>query len=533
MNLQQMHDSLDAYLATVRIETDAEPRPFSELADPFQLADIRTIAPAVEHLIHANTPVPDVRRAWWVRPRGHAKTADVAMLVAYVLAFSRRRRRGIWVAADQQQGCEGLDSIATLCRHNKWLSQMLTIQGSRVLNKRTKSVMDFTTSDVMSAFGRKDTDIFCFDEVTHWPLKGEDLWTAMYSAAGKRAGAVVFALMNAGFADTFQRRLRDIAEADPNWAFSELPDAVATWISAEQLADQHKYLPTIAFDRLWRNQWSTAGGDALTEEDVNAAFQEDLQPMTGNEKGFRFVAGVDLGLTRDFSAVIVLAVPEGGRIRLAHHKVWKPTPGKKVDLLDVERHILELDQKFNLENVIFDPWQMEHLAQRLEADTQHLHRKSKRRKEHSGRWGSWMCEVPPTASNLREQASITIESFQDRRFQFYPCEPLRRDLLKLRVEEKSYGFRLTSPRDGEGHGDLVSAFTLALLIAHELAGEGPMRGVESLVDDDDPNLSTFDRAWADFEITKQQYDEEQRDMRRSDRMEDTGTSESVADLFGL
>ncbi len=72
------------------------------------------------------------------------------------------------------------------------------------------------------------------------------------------------------------------------------------------------------------------------------------------------------------------------------------------------------------------------------------------------------------------QATLTIECFNDRRVQLYDCEPLRRDLHKLRVEEKSYGVRLTSPRDGEGHGDTFSAFALALLLAHELAGNAPV-----------------------------------------------------------
>ena len=58
--------------------------------------------------------------------------------------------------------------------------------------------------------------------------------------------------------------------------------------------------------------------------------------------------------------------------------------------------------------------------------------------------------------------------------QCYECEPLHRDLHKLRVVEKSYGVRLESPRDGEGHGDTFSAFALALLMAHELAGKAPI-----------------------------------------------------------
>jgi hypothetical protein len=219
----------------------------------------------------------------------------------------------------------------------------------------------------------------------------------------------------------------------------------------------------------------------LTPADIAAAFVDDLHPMTGQERGWLYAAGVDLGLTRDCSAVVVLAVPAdgmAGRIRLANHRLWRPTLGKKIDLTEVERHILELDQQYNLITVAFDPWQAEHMAQRLEADSGHRRRSALRQRfSHK----PWMREIPPTAANLREQATLIIESFADRRFQFYDCEPLRRDLLKLRVEEKSYGIRLTSPRDGTGHGDTFSAFSLALLVGHELAGRKPFT-VRSMLD---------------------------------------------------
>jgi hypothetical protein len=73
---------------------------------------------------------------------------------------------------------------------------------------------------------------------------------------------------------------------------------------------------------------------------------------------------------------------------------------------------------------------------------------------------------------LRDIASITIESFTDHRIQLFDCEPLRRALQKLRVEERAQGtsFRLVSPRDTEGHGDSFTAFSLALFVAHEMAG---------------------------------------------------------------
>jgi phage terminase large subunit-like protein len=146
--------------------------------------------------------------------------------------------------------------------------------------------------------------------------------------------------------------------------------------------------------------------------------------------------------------------------------LWRPIGGQKINLVEVEEYILLLDAKFGLEFVAYDPWQAEHLAQTLEADSN-----KRRRNQRLFRRLPWMREIAPTAANLREQATLTIEAFQDHRIECYPCEPLRRDLRKLRVEERGNSFRLVSPRDEHGHGDTASAFCLALVIGHELAGK--------------------------------------------------------------
>ena len=130
-------------------------------------------------------------------------------------------------------------------------------------------------------------------------------------------------------------------------------------------------LPGLAFNRLWLNEWSSGGGNALTPADIDAAFVSTMRPVIGREPGWVYVSGVDLGLTRDCSAVVTLAIPDHryDRIRLAAHRLWKPILGRKIDLTEVEAYILSLDRQFGLEQVAFDPWQAELLATRLEADT--------------------------------------------------------------------------------------------------------------------------------------------------------------------
>jgi hypothetical protein len=273
---------------------------------------------------------------------------------------------------------------------------------------------------------------------------------------------------------------------DPCWYFARLDRPVATWITPDRLEEQARLLPAIAYRRLWLNEWTAGGGDALAPELIAAAFDPSLRPQTRAAAGYEYVAGIDAGVTRDATAVCVLAVRrshEGhGRVRLAATRVWRPGPGRKVHLQEVEHAILDLHDAFNFRQVNYDPWEMRHLASRLQA-------------AGLGRWAGEpkfgrqrreavpMVEVTPTGKNLQAMATAVLEAFHDRRLELYEEADLRRDLSRMRVEERAYGFRLTSPRDERGHGDLGTAFSLALLAAGELAGK-KLVAAGPLTDDD-------------------------------------------------
>ena len=464
-----------AFRADLVVDVDGVARRFGDVMDSWQAEDFDALDAALMRC-NGRSEADARTRAYLERGRGHSKTTDLAVTACWALAFATRAIRGYCFAADKDQAGLLKDAMATVVRLNPWLSGILDVQKSLVVNVAAGhpgegSKLEIFTSDVGSSYGILP-DLIIADELCHWQGDGS-LWHSLLSSAAKRKHCLLVTISNAGFVDSWQWSVREAARTDPAWIFSRLDGPQASWLTQERLEEQRRMLPAVAYARLWENQWSSGGGDALLPSDIDAAFIDGLQPMTGTEPGWLFVAGCDLGLTRDCSAVVVLAVPEGGiagRIRLAHNRLWRPTLGKKIDLSEVERHLLELDAQFGLETVAFDPWQMEHLAQRLEADTGHRRRNARRRYGNQ----PWMREIPPTGANLREQATLVIESFTDRRLQLYDCEPLRRDLLKLRVEEKSYGMRLTSPRDGEGHGDSFSAFALALLVGHELAGKRPI-----------------------------------------------------------
>jgi hypothetical protein len=72
-------------------------------------------------------------------------------------------------------------------------------------------------------------------------------------------------------------------------------------------------------------------------------------------------------------------------------------------------------------------------------------------------------------------ASVLLDGFNQRQIDLYNHPQLLADLRALRVEEKSYGVRLTSPRGPNGHGDAATALAIALLIAKRFGGGGPTR----------------------------------------------------------
>src|SRR5262249_36755190 len=98
----------------------------------------------------------------------------------------------------------------------------------------------------------------------------------------------------------------------------------------------------------------------------------------------------------------------------------------------------------------FDVWQAEFLGQRL----------------HKA--GLSVDPVAITPKVLQEIASATLDAFRERQIDLFRHEALLTDLRALQVVEKSYGYRLTSPRNDDGHGDIASALGLGLLAVKDI-----------------------------------------------------------------
>jgi len=425
-------------------------------------------------------------RAWSVRPRGHSKTHDVAAAVTWALLAARRPVRGVVAAGDADQARLVADAVGRIVRTNDWLAPIIEVQRGKICNSHTGAECAILSSDVATSYGLLLDFIVC-DELPCWPRR--ELWNSLFSAAAKKPHCLLAVLGNAGFLDSWQGELWRAVANDSAWHCHTLPGPVASWIDADRLAEQRRLLPAIAYDRLWGNIWSTGSGDALAPFDIDAAVRLK-GPARGQKPGRVYLAGLDIGLARDATAFAVVSkqtgetrletrhverpvvprsieaardlgmipaaaddvdveehvveIPATGKLRLTELKVWKPSAGLRVKLAHVEETILRLHERFGLEGVYFDPAQAEHLAERISAE------------------GINMIRVPFTGATLGAMATSLLDAFTSRIIGLYPHAQLLADLRSLRIEERSYGIRLSSPRGPAGHGDCATALALGV-----------------------------------------------------------------------
>jgi phage terminase large subunit-like protein len=120
------------------------------------------------------------------------------------------------------------------------------------------------------------------------------------------------------------------------------------------------------------------------------------------ERGWRFVAGLDLGIRHDHSALVVLGTRVGShRIRLAQCETWVPPRGGQVDLIAVQRAVARAHELFHLRGVHCDPHRAELMAQQLR------------------RRGVPMQAVPFAGQQLNVMAETMMETFRARIIDLY------------------------------------------------------------------------------------------------------------------
>jgi phage terminase large subunit-like protein len=439
-----------AFRSVLMIDCDGVPRRLADVLDPWQREDFAALDPACRRIAGQDVE-PERLRFYLERGRGHSKTCDIGVACAYLLFASSRKLSGVACAADRDQAALIKNSLDTLLRLNGWLAESLEVQAWKVINRHTGSTLEILAADVASSYGLL-VDFAILDEVTHWPKRG--LFDSVFSAIAKRRHGLLLVIANAGFHDHWAWELREVVRQDPAWYFHRLDGPQASWISQTHLEEQQRILLPEQYQRLWLNQWSSNSGASLNPQDIKAC-----TTLTGPQRrrdDRLYVAGLDLGIFRDHSALVVLAAdPASGMVQLANVWSWNPADYEdhKVDLLEVSYTVRMAHEHYRLEGVKYDFWQCHYLAEELRSD------------------GVPMSETKLPREDLDLMVRTLLDAFSNRRIALFPQKDLERDLLRVRVKEKPQGgYKLESIRDeAGGHADRAVALSLCLPAALAIA----------------------------------------------------------------
>lgn len=448
------------YRRRLKIDVGGRQRFLADVADPWQAEDFAALDGGWRKCVGQD--MGDViQRAYLERPRGHSKTGDIATMTTWALLAAKRRIEGAVTAGDRDQARLLRNAISRLVQDNAWVGALLKVDRDKIINRFTGSVCDVVASDAATNYGLTPDFLVC-DELTHWAK--QEMWEAMFSAAAKKAACMVLIIANAGVGEgsSWQWKVRESARTSPYWYFRRLDGPTASWIGPRLLDEQRTMLPGPAFRRLWLNQWVRGTGDALEPSDIEACCTLAEVPDRG-WNDWTHIQGLDLGVKHDHAALVTLGCcPGQGKVRLAHVRSWKPVNGE-VDLVAVQAGVKEAAERFGSTVTFYDPHQCALMAQQLRRD------------------GLRMEERPFVGKHLNEMASTLLQTFSARRIELYRDEELIRDLLRLTIAEKSYGYKLEAVSDEYGHADRAIALAIALPTAAEIS-QLPMLGSDGLGD---------------------------------------------------
>jgi phage terminase large subunit-like protein len=313
-------------------------------------------------------------------------------------------------------------------------------------------------SDHASAAGGAQS-IACFDEL--WAFTSERshrLWDEMVPVPTRKVSARLTTTY-AGFEGESQlleglyKRGKQLPVIGPDlhagdgllMFWSHTP--IAPWQDESWLAEMRRSLRPNAFIRMIENRFVTSETSFIDLAWWDACVDLAATPLVKDRSRPVYV-GIDASVKRDSTAVVVISWDHKvQKARLLWHRIFQPSPDQPLDFeAAIETTILDLHTRFRLKQVLFDPFQMVAVAQRLQ------------------RAGVKMVEYPQSSPNLTAASQNLYELIKGRNLIVYPDAALRLAVSRAVAIESPRGWRIA--KEKQSHKiDVVVALAMAALAA--------------------------------------------------------------------
>lgn len=301
-------------------------------------------------------------RAYIERPRGHSKTSDMAIQIAWILLAARRVVRGVAAAADREQAGLLLAAVQRLAAANPEICGTLIFTDGAIRNPTTGSRIDLISSDVASSYGILPDFVIC-DELSHW--NSPELWYSLLSSAAKRPECVLAVLTNAGVGRGWQWEVRENASRSTHWHFSSLDGPHAPWITERSLEEQRVMLPPPVYERLWLNRWQHSDGEFVSLAEAECCVDPLLFPQLCGRAEHQYFAGIDYAEKHDYT-VGTIVHREGERIIVDRMDVVRPSANQPIPIEWVNNWIERAAAEFPNLWIVLDDYQLVGTCQKYE-----------------------------------------------------------------------------------------------------------------------------------------------------------------------
>jgi len=392
-----------------------------------------------------------------LRARGMSKTTDTAgMALSLLLAEAPRLSRSHVYATDADQAAIFMDALAGFVQRTPGLAGAVNLGARSVTVRATGASLTVESSDGASAYGTRPW-LTVVDELGVWPSTANyrRLWSAIISAQPKVPDSRLVVIGTAGSPAGLGAEVWAQAEESPHWHTAKRPGPSPWWTETDVEAVRAS-LTSSEWRRLILCDWAE-GDDALTTpEDVDACIRSGIATRAA-VPGVKYVAALDIGTRRDLTALVVghTETRNAGRVVVIDRVLsWKPAPGQRVDLGEVEAAAQRLCREYSAP-LRFDRMQAEQL-------TGNLTRAGIRTEEY----------IFSAAGASRLARSLAV-ALRDRALELPDDEETRREFLTTRLIETAPGtVKLQNPAGA--HDDIVTAVGMIVtdLMARPEIGRG-------------------------------------------------------------
>ena len=475
---QRFKDDLLLFVRCLIIPSAQGRRLFDSCIQSFQVEGFTALAPSLYAVRDGR--MPPIRRFWFERTKKAAKDSDIAACLLWLMAYPVRPVLAQVCAANQKQAGIIKRRASDLLHYNPWLQEHVQIQQNKILNVNRMGEVVIEATDASGGAHGETPDLLILNELVHVAR-----WQAMKDHFNNADGVprgVVIVSTNAGIKGTQAEVWRKTALAsdvekhkDGRWCV-QIWNTPCPWLDKQDVEEARKRDPIGAdFARLFRGQWVSGIGGAVTEDVIDRAFR--LQGETRKpEVGWLYVAGLDLGISHDHSGVVLLGVNEQEQlIKVCRLRGFVPeVPNDKkvleVDSEAVERYCLDLFEMFHPRWFGYDPNAGgSFMAQRLR------------------RRGVPMRELSfSSTSNQTAMATAFVTSMNDNKLLCYedPEGRLRRDFGKFNIRhDPPSKYKLVAVSDDHGHADVGVALVICLPEAISMLGYSLFGPSDSLTDE--------------------------------------------------